>query len=884
MIGQTLSHYKVIEKLGSGGMGDVYVAEDMKLGRKVALKVLPPEVASEERLMRFEREAKAIAALNHPNIVTVFSVEESEDVHFITMELVPGKTLSELIPKKGLPLNKFFEIAIPLADAVSTAHDQGIIHRDLKPDNLMVSEEGRLKILDFGLAKLKQEFAEEGLSELPTQSPTQEGRILGTVAYMSPEQAEGKQIDHRSDIFSIGIILYEMATGQRPFKGDTTASMLSSILRDTPTSATEINPDLPRDLGKVIKRCLEKEPRRRYQTAIDVFNELEELKKDIDSGEVFEGAPSRPQSKGKLWLFAATVAVLALALTGILTYILRPSAEKALQLTNPMQLTMAIGVETEPSWSPEGGRLAYSSNQSGNWDIWVSQVGGGPPVNLTADHTGWDRSPSWSPDGSQIAFYSEREGVGYFIMPALGGPSRKVIAAGAHDIPSEFQNAPQWSSDGKRLVGVVREGVDVFAETVSLESGSSERVLLPGRAGDHRMHLNWSPDERLFAYVDGKNDTSQVTQIHLFRISDGTDIVVTTGWSNDWSPSWSEDGRFLYFVSNYGGSMDLWRQPLGDDGTLQGSPQRITTGVGMRSTVFSPDGSKLAYQRGTTVSNIWRIPILHDRPATWADARQLTFEQAYIEFLDLSPDGDRLIVSSDRSGNPDLWMISIEDGTMRQLTTNPTPDWAPKWSPDGKEVVFYAYRSGAREIWVMPVGFGSARQITSSETRNAIPDWSPDGRNIAFASWESGSPDIWVVSAEGGEPRQVTNNIANDYYPAWSPDGRWFAFFSFRGGMTRIWRMPAEGGTPERLTSIPSWGPAWSPDGTRIFFASKHDADLWNLWEVSLDDGAERVVTDLAGRRGNLGLNQAPVTDGQYLYFAWAEDFGDIWVMDVVQE
>ena len=207
-------------------------------------------MASQERLMRFEREAKAVAALDHPNIVTIHSVEESDGVHFITMQLVRGKTLTELISKKGLPLNKLFEIAIPLADAVSSAHEQGIIHRDLKPDNMMVSDDWRLKILDFGLAKLKQEFAEEGLSELPTQSPTQEGRILGTVAYMSPEQAEGKQIDHRSDIFSIGIILYEMATGQRPFQGDTTASMLSSILRDTPTSATELNPTLPRDLGK----------------------------------------------------------------------------------------------------------------------------------------------------------------------------------------------------------------------------------------------------------------------------------------------------------------------------------------------------------------------------------------------------------------------------------------------------------------------------------------------------------------------------------------------------------------------------------------------------------------------------------------------------------
>ena len=883
MIGRTLSHYKVLEKLGSGGMGDVYVAEDTKLSRKVALKVLPPEMASEERLMRFEREAKAVAALDHPNIVTIYSVEESDGVHFITMQLVRGKTLSELISKKGLPLNKFLEIAIPLADAVSAAHEKGITHRDLKPDNLMVSDEGRLKILDFGLAKLKQEFAAEGLSELPTQSPTQEGRILGTVAYMSPEQAEGKQIDHRSDIFSIGIILYEMATGQRPFQGDTTASMLSSILRDTPTSATELNPDLPRDIGRITKRCLSKDPERRYQTAKDVRNELEELKADVDSGEVFEGTPSRQHAKGKPWLFAVKMLVLVLALTGTLTYFLRPPAENVLRLTNPMQLTVAVGVETEPSWSPEGGRLAYASNQSGNWDIWVSQLGGGPPVNLTADHTGWDRNPSWSPDGSRIAFYSEREGWGYFIMPALGGPARKVIAAGGYVHSNEFHNAPLWSSEGKRLVGVVREGADTFAEIVSLETGSSERVLL-GTASSTGWDLSWSPDERFFSYVYGFSHSSQITQIRLLRVSDGTDIAVTDGRSNDRSPSWSEDSRFLYFVSNRGGSMDLWRQTLGDDGTLQGSPARITTGVGMRSAVFSSDGSKLAYRRGTNVSNIWSIPILQDRPATWADARQLTFEQAFIEFLDLSPDGDQLIVSSDRSGNSDLWMISIEDGTMQQLTTDPTPDWAPKWSPDGKEIVFYAYRSGTREIWVMPVGFGSARQITSSETTSAIPAWSPDGRNIVFGSRESGNYDIWIVPAEGGEPRQLTTDPRQDYYPAWSPDGWWLAFRSMRDGTARIWRMLAEGGAPERMTSITSWAPAWSPDGTRIFFHSNHGTDLWNFWEVSLENRAERVVTDLAGRQGSVVRAGSPVTDGQYLYFVWQEDFGDIWVMDVVRE
>ena len=294
MIGKTLSHYKVLEKLGRGGMGEVYVAEDTKLGRKVALKTLPSHLAdSDELRQRFEREAKAVAALNHPNIVTIHSVEEAEGVHFMTMELVGGKTLSELIPPRGLALNKFLDIAIPLADAVATAHDQGITHRDLKPDNIMVTDEGRAKILDFGLAKLKHEVlpSSSDSSNLPTEHMTQEGRIMGTVAYMSPEQAEGKSVDHRSDIFSLGTVLYVMGTGQKPFQGDTPASTLSSIIKDTATPVTELKPDTPRDLAKIIKRCLAKDPIRRYQNTIDLRNDLEELKQDVDSGEISGAIP-----------------------------------------------------------------------------------------------------------------------------------------------------------------------------------------------------------------------------------------------------------------------------------------------------------------------------------------------------------------------------------------------------------------------------------------------------------------------------------------------------------------------------------------------------------------------------------------------------------------
>jgi serine/threonine protein kinase/Flp pilus assembly protein TadD len=305
MIGQTLSHFKILEKLGEGGMGAVYLAEDLELNRQVALKVLPAEMASDpERLSRFKREAKAVAALNHPNIVTIYSVEDSDQGRFISMELVKGRSLEEMIGPQGLPIGQFFKIAVPLADALSAAHQSGVTHRDLKPANIMVSEEGRVKVLDFGLAKLQTVDPSAADPDLPTQALTQEGMVMGTVPYMSPEQVQSKPLDQRTDIFSLGIILYELATGQRPFRGDTSADLISSILRDSPRAVTQVKVDLPNHLGRIVSRCLEKEPARRYQTASELRGELEHLQEEIgkdktDAGSSVAVLPFRNMSPDK---------------------------------------------------------------------------------------------------------------------------------------------------------------------------------------------------------------------------------------------------------------------------------------------------------------------------------------------------------------------------------------------------------------------------------------------------------------------------------------------------------------------------------------------------------------------------------------------------------
>ena len=549
------------------------------------------------------------------------------------------------------------------------------------------------------------------------------------------------------------------------------------------------------------------------------------------------------------------------------------------KLVNPRQITSAAGVEGRLTWSPDTQRIAYESEQSGNWDIWVAQVGGQPPVNLTADHTGLDARPSWSPDGTQIAFVSDREGVGYYTLSALGGPAQKVMNAAA---TSAFApHHPQWSGDGGELAGIVT-GNDGNAaiEIVTLNSRESRRVQLPGAS--FGADPSWSPSGRFFALVETAAYDSEVNRLWVVRMSDGASLPITDGRTRVWSPSWSRDERALYFVTNLGGSMDLWQQHMTVEGVPDGAAQAVTTGVGIRNATMSPDGATLAYSRGSRVANVWRVPVLPNREATWADAEQVTFDQAFVEYVDVSADGQHIVASSDRTGNQDLWVMLASGGAMRQLTTEPTPDWAPRFSPDGASVAFYSYRSGNRDMWVVPTAGGLARQMTRHPGFDGMLTWSPDGEEIAFMSDRSGNFEIWVLSVAGGEPRQLTTDTAFDAAPSWSPDGKWIGYSSSRNGKGSIWRMPAAGGPSARVTAdqSPIRIVGWSPDAQAI-----HVIDETGLRQVTVAGGRVRSTMSFRGRRGTFvpTSGSAVSRDGRFVYFIWREDQGDIWVMDVVR-
>jgi Tol biopolymer transport system component len=883
MIGRTLSHYCVLGELSRGGMGIVYRALDTGLNREVALKVLPPELVSDpERRRRFVHEAQAAASLQHPRIAVIHEIDEAEGVTFIAMELIRGRKLSAILFEGRLSVPRALDLAVQVADGLAAAHDKGIVHRDLKPANIMVADGDQAKIIDFGLAKLVAPLSGEEVDAPTVTRDTEPGRVMGTLSYMSPEQARGQRVDHRTDIFTTGTVLHEMLTGELPFKGASEAETLNAVIQSPAPPLTDVvKGPLASELQRIVHRCLEKEPDDRYQTAKDLLSELRRVKKDSESGSTRQGGVVLPAA-GRRWhkaaaliggllLVAATVAYLSLLRSGALVGHHLP------RLANPRQVTSAVGREDAITWSPDGSRLAYASNESGNWDVWVTQIGEGRGVNMTADYGGLDSWPSWSPDGRQIAFWSDREGGGFFVMSALGGRARRI--------QSQAQSLggirPQWSTDGARLACVVyqRSG-DSAVETVSLGALESRRQALRTPDGN-AMDLAWSSDERFFAYVDGVGDTADVTRLWLSRLADGAAFPVTNGMSNDRSPTWTPDGRSLLFVSKRGGAADLWGQLISAEGRPEGDPRQLTTGVSMRSATLSRDGKKLAYSHGRRVANLWRIPISNDRLATWAEARQVTMDEAFIEFVDVSPDGKQIAVSSDRSGNPDIWVLPIEGGPMDRLTTDSLPEWRPSWSPDGRQFAFYGYRTGHREIYVMPAEGGPARQLTRRGGQSHRPSWSPDGRTIGFVSNEQ----IWIVPSEGGEPRQLTRDPGTlNVTPRWSPDGR-FIFYSSApaaDGVFRIWKMPAAGGRAVPVTRGPGLGHLqFTRSGNTVYFCGVGERE-GSVWAVDLDSGTERRVTNFRGRRGGLSTDGL-ATDGTFLYFTWEEDVGDVWVMDVVE-
>jgi Tol biopolymer transport system component/tRNA A-37 threonylcarbamoyl transferase component Bud32 len=883
MIGKTISHYKITEELGRGGMGVVYRAEDIKLKRTVALKFLPPELTRDpEAKKRFIREAQAASALDHPNICTIYEINETDDGQlFIAMAGYEGETLKEKmvaaqhaapVPERSaIPLEQSISIIIQIAEGLAKAHEKGIVHRDIKPANIFITNDGLVKILDFGLAKLA------GQAQLTKDSST-----LGTVAYMSPEQCGGDKVDRRTDIWSLGVVLYEMLTGKLPFKGDYEQAIIYSILNEEPERVSELRSDLSMELERIVHKTIVKDIDNRYQNAEELLSDLEALKK--------EHHPKKREKKHSFRTSRLLQSILAtvflMAILSIVYLSTRSSDNQGFRIKRTSPLTTAPGLEQDPSWSPEGTRIAYASDENGNMDIWVQQIGAGQRLNLTKDYTGYDGKPAWSPNGEWIAFVSDRDGGGIFMIPALGGIPKRVLLLSFAPSLSYLGAIPTicWSPDGTKLAYATKGTL----YTVPASGGTPNSIPLPptGLVVGYSEPV-WSPDGERIActgFVAVGVSTSQIWTVK----SDGTDLFpVTRGKAFNSNPIWSPDGGQLFFLSDRGGSQDVWWIPVNARGKPTEQAQPLTAGVGVGAIALSRDGTTLVYTKAVERSNIWSIPLIPDRILTLDDAFAITSENNYIELLSVSPNGEWIAFDSNRSGNQDIWIMRKDGSELRQLTTNAAHDWIGSWSPDGIQIAFQSLRSGNRDLYVMPVSGGAVTPLTNHPAEDFIPRWSPDGEKIAFASNRSGNMDVWVMPSNGGEAKQLTFHEAQDFLVLWSPDGKQLVFGSKRTGSCELFLIPAAGGDPVQL-SHGAWTEIsprfWSADGQTIYAYGQGGPgnEGANLWAISVSDGAAKALMDFRGSLKEAGHWLS--SDGERIYFPLWERVGDLWMAELSVE
>ncbi|HUF24203.1 MAG TPA: protein kinase [Vicinamibacterales bacterium] len=870
--GTTLGHYTIVRKLGSGGMGEVFLAEDTRLARQVALKVVRPDVAADPaRRARFESEARTVAALNHPNIVTVHSIERAGDVHFITMEYVRGTPLSAVIPPAGLPLRRFLDLALPLVEAVAAAHERGVTHRDLKPDNVMVAGDDRIKVLDFGLAKLNPTLDRSVDTTVAAGRPlTSDGQVIGTVAYMSPEQAEGKPLDHRSDIFSLGIMLFEMATGQRPFQGGSTASIMSAILRDDPVRTDQLNPPLRPEVARAIQRALEKKPSQRYQSAIDLRNDLMEARQALSSGTT-AATPRTPRTP---WVYAGVAAAVAVLAAAALLLQAGAGRDGGSDVpagdTMVTQLTHGAGQELFPSLSPDGRTIVYASDASGNMDIYSLRVGGQNAVNLTAASTADETQPAFSPDGEYIAFRTEREGGGLFIMGATGEAPRRVTTGGYH---------PAWSPDGTELLYVTQNVIDP-----ALRFTTSEMWVASIATGETRLlsrgdaaQPSWSPTGRRIAYW-GRTGADTSGDIYTIPAGGGTPVAVTSEPSIDWNPVWAPDGRHLYFASDRGGSMNLWRVPIEEaTGAVLGRAVPVTTGGGAASqhVTISKDGSRIAYVARIETMNVQKVAFDPAGGTIRGIPEWVTRGSRAVAQPDASPDG--LALAFNTTGRQENIFVSGTDGGgLQQLTDDAFEKRAARWSPNGRRIAFYSNRTGKYEIWTINRDGGGLQQLTRSPGAH-YPVWSPDGRRMVFSTHAPNG--AWIFETDTPWSAQQPQAIPGLADPSqtfeiwsWSPDGRRLA------GQKHLTDLSHAGigihtlGTQqiEWLTDFGEW-PVWLADSRRLLFS--HRGALF-LLDSATGDRRELLSLPQASL-GSVGLSP----DNRTIYFTLRSAEADIWMM-----
>jgi serine/threonine protein kinase len=905
--GQTVAHFKILSLLGEGGMGKIYLAQDTKLHRRVALKVLPAKLAEDQdRIRRFVQEAKSAAKLHHPNIAQIFEIGDYESTHYIAMEYVEGETLRQLLSRRKLEITKAVECAAQVAAGLATAHKEGIIHRDIKPENLIVTTTGQIKILDFGLAKLvEKELGGAGVSELTTSylysaNATTPGVILGTVAYMSPEQARAEKLDQRTDIFSLGVVLYEMITGERPFKGKSAIDILHAITNQDLAQVTQINSQLPPELADVLGKALAKETSERYQHAGDFELDLRRFKRALESNSLISAQTQHPgiPGTGKWGLNVLILLVGAFMVFGVaaIAWLLGRSSvtpkHSTLSLGNVSltPLTTDPGYEGEPTFSADGETIAYVSDRNGNFEIYLKQISGGPDINIT-NNAADDVQPAFSPDGKQIAFVSTRSsssnllypgrdrpllGGDIWVMPTLGGSARRIVESG---------NFPSWSADGKTII--FTSGTSQFQSKlrrVDAQGGQPQDISVKFKVDEPLLpfwfYSSYSSDMRWICFEADGN-------IFVVSSEGGEAIRIVKGHR----PTWGVNSQSIIYSNDEPGKNNSLSQiPFSTtDGTVASAPEPLTVGRGRDTqAAISRDGKLIAFDAQDLSFNIETLPFDAETGHQTGAPEEVTRGSNNIDFLSFSPDGRSIVFQSHRGASSHIWRVDVGSAPV-QLTSDPNfNDSTPRWSPDAQSIAFIrrpldvpATPGVPGSLWLMSAD-GANPRLLSENAFN--PSWAPSGRALVYGSVAEGRQNqIFIFDIATQTSRRLTNEPAVVPLGALSPDGKWLIYQSNQSGNVDLLAVPIEGGESRSVvaTSHQDLHPFVSPSGKWLYFQLDHK----NIYRVpgpaqEWRKGEPEKVTNF--QESGLFLEDPQISrDGHQLLYSHGRVTGDIWIMNL---